>query len=143
MARVNTGRLTTNERSQLRQELIACVQALQKEDVWRFLDDLLTSSEVLMLARRLRIAKALLHGKRYEEIAADLKVSFSTVQLVDRAIQRGLEGYRRVIDRTTAHRTKQGTRKRLPNESIEMLRRIPGSGRFHFWLDILDTGEDH
>lgn len=143
MARVQQSRLTETEKHELRDELMNAIRALRKEDVARFLHDLLTPSEILMLARRIRIAKALLAGNTYEAIALREKVSYSTIQLVDRAIQRGLEGYRRVLARSTTAGVHRGRRGRLPNETIEMLRRsTPGMGAYRFWLDLLDTGEE-
>ncbi|TSC63851.1 MAG: hypothetical protein G01um1014106_363 [Parcubacteria group bacterium Gr01-1014_106] len=138
MARVNAARLTRQEQTDLRNELVRSVRVLRKNDVGRFLSDLLTPSEVLMLGRRIRIAKALLAGDRYEEIAYKHKVSFSTIQLVDRAIQRGLEGYRRTLRRVS--QKKRGVK--ISNETIETLRHLPGAGYFRFWYDLLDSGEE-
>lgn len=140
MARLNAGRLSQKERVVLRHELVNAVRTLRKTDVARFLEDLLTPSEILMLGRRIRIAKALLAGETYEEIAYRQKASYSTIQLVDRAIQRGIEGYRRVVARLPQRTKRQPTR--LPNETIEMLRHLPGAGRFRPWLDLLDAGEE-
>lgn len=139
MARLNTARLNPDERRTLQHELVRAIRVLKKEEIWDFLNDLLTPSEILMLGRRIRIARGLLDGKRYEEIAKDENASYSTIQLVDRSLQRGLEGYRRVLPRTA--RAARGRPTKLPNETIEMVRRLPGAGYFRFWLNLLDTDE--
>ncbi len=134
-------RVGPSERLALQNELVRAIHVLKKKEVWDFLRDLLTPSEVLMLGRRIRIARGLLSGKRYEEIAYAEKASYSTIHLVDRALQRGLEGYRQVLPRTTRRSTHRHSRK-LPNETIEMVRRLPGAGYFRLWLNLLDAGEE-
>lgn len=139
MARISTSALTSKERQELERELLRAVSSLRKEDVLPFLRDLLTPGEILMLGRRIRIARALLAGKTYEAIANSEDVSYSTIQLVDRAIQHGLEGYRQVLKRV---RTSPRSHRNIPNETIEALKAIPGMGRYRFWLDLFASTED-
>lgn len=76
------------------------------EEVAHFLKDLLSESEVLMLARRLQIAELLTDGQTYEQIKSEVKVSFGTIARVQTWLELYGEGYRTVIGRS-AKREKQ------------------------------------
>lgn len=65
-----------------------------------FVKDLLGRQEIEMLAKRLRIAKLLLEGKKYEEIGDELRVSFGTIARVNLWLKTSGEGYRLIAKRT-------------------------------------------
>ena len=67
------------------------------EDSAIFVQDLLTLAEVKMLSKRLRVAKLLLEGKKYEEIAKDLHVSRATIAKVGSWLAERGEGFKKVI----------------------------------------------
>ncbi|MEK7136958.1 MAG: Trp family transcriptional regulator [Patescibacteria group bacterium] len=95
MAKVQHRQLKKSELEVLRQELFETLQKLGvKEKGREFLDDLLTESEKVMLARRIQIAKRLLLGEAFEEIARSLHVGMATIQAVDRWLQRKFDRYR-------------------------------------------------
>lgn len=60
-----------------------------KEEVRDFFKAVLTSTEMLMLAKRLEIAKMLIHGCSYREIRRETKVSNATINHVQRSLIRG------------------------------------------------------
>ncbi|MFA6047882.1 MAG: YerC/YecD family TrpR-related protein [Parcubacteria group bacterium] len=62
-----------------------------KKESSGFLNGLLTDSEVLMIARRIQIAKMLLDGNDYETIRKKLKISLYNISRIDRWL-RGDEG---------------------------------------------------
>ncbi len=66
----------------------------------KFLTDLLSAQEAEMLAKRLKIAKRLAEGKKYDEIRQELKVGFSTIARVNTWLNLSGEGFRMVIERT-------------------------------------------
>jgi len=68
-----------------------------REEVKNFLKDLLTLSEVVMLSRRIQIAKMLLEENTQEEIRKKLKVGFSTINQVERWVNNGFGGYKKII----------------------------------------------
>lgn len=136
MARVAANTLSEKERGELRKELARTVRALRKRDVAPFLADLLTPGEVLMLARRIRIARQLLSGATYEDVAHAEHVSYSTIQLVDRAIQRGFRGYRAAIAQAEKAARRAGQR-REPSQWQHFLRSVPGLGPHRYWLSLL------
>ena len=53
-----------------------------KKDINNFVEDLFSPEETLDLAQRLKIAKLILEGKTYEEIAAEIPVNTSTISKI-------------------------------------------------------------
>lgn len=70
-----------------------------KRKVGLFLDDLLTPTEKLMLAKRFSIAFMLLKGYDYQTINQLLKVSNPTIWSIKLGLQYKGRGYREVIGR--------------------------------------------
>lgn len=68
-----------------------------REAVKLFLRDLLTSSERIMLGRRILIARRLLSGESSRTIAADMKVGNDTVYRVARWLEDQMPGYEQAV----------------------------------------------
>ncbi len=64
-----------------------------------FIQDLLTEREVKNVSKRLRIAKLLLQGKKYEEIGEDLHTSYGTVAKIGSWLAQKGDGFRMAIQR--------------------------------------------
>lgn len=62
------------------------------KDLSNFIDDLLTEEEILDLAQRLKIAKLILDGKTYDEIAEKVGTSTSTVSKIGQVLKYGKGG---------------------------------------------------
>jgi uncharacterized protein YerC len=77
--------------------MISIAQAKASDTVQKLLDDLLSPTERLMLAKRLAIALLLL--KKYDQrvISRWLKVSLTTVSKVSLTLQTGKGGYQLII----------------------------------------------
>lgn len=69
------------------------------DDVSLFINDLLTPTEKIMLAKRLTIALLLKKGYSYGEIMGILKVSQGTVARVKETVRYGGKGYHQVLDK--------------------------------------------
>ncbi len=67
------------------------------KDLSNFLDDLLTEEEILDLAQRIKIAKLILAGKTYDEIAEKVGASTSTVSKVGQVIKYGKGGLQKLF----------------------------------------------
>src|SRR5574340_1078212 len=65
-----------------------------------FIKDLFSEVEVIMLARRLQVARLLVEGWTYEKISQVLKVSNSTIARIHTWLNLYGEGYRIVLKRT-------------------------------------------
>jgi len=68
-----------------------------KEEAYRFLEDILTVQEFLSVAQRLEVAKLLLSGAKYHEIAAQTGASSATISRVNRTLLYGAGGYHHIL----------------------------------------------
>jgi uncharacterized protein YerC len=89
---------------EMRREMTAAfIRTLVKIDndalLTRFLDDLLTPTEKIMLSKRLMAAVLLQRGYSYGAVCRALKLSKATVFLIQRELLKSGEGYRRVFER--------------------------------------------
>ena len=91
-----------------------------KENAEKFLRDLLTPSEIIMIMYRIEIAKMLLAGFSYGDISKKLKVGFNTITGVNRWLYSGFGGYMNELKE--AENQKQ-RRKVLPTTEWEMIKR--------------------
>lgn len=81
-----------------RQLLIdALKKAIKAKGLSSFLDDLLTEEEILDLAQRLKIAKLILDGKTYDEIAEKVNTSTSTVSKIGQILKYGKGGLTKIF----------------------------------------------
>jgi uncharacterized protein YerC len=116
MARFDHRTLMPAERAAAEQEIIELLSKIKrKHDLQDFLLDLLTQSEIVMLSRRLRIAKLLLQGESYIFIRQALGVGFSTIQGVDKWLEKKFASYRKTIAPVIAAERKR-ERRTLPHE---------------------------
>lgn len=84
MSRFDYRSLSGTERNKLFDELSEMLLSLKtKQDMRQFLQRLLTPSEMVMLIRRVHVAKSLIKGKSYDTIREELGVGFSTIQSID------------------------------------------------------------
>lgn len=79
------------------------VRLKSREEVRRFLCDLMNRGERLMLARRLHIASLLEAGVTYEQIKRILGVGASTIARVHRWLEFGRSGYRSAVRHLPKH----------------------------------------
>lgn len=95
-----TERLTKSEQVDLLFDLVnAFALVTDTYSSASLLQDLLSSSELKNLGKRLRIAKLLSQGKTQEEIIKDLHCSFATVAKVRYWFQEKGEGFKKVINK--------------------------------------------
>lgn len=99
-------------------------------EVANFLKDLLSESEVLMLARRLQIAELLIQGLTYEQIKSELKVSFGTIARVQTWLELYGEGYRTVVKRIAK---KEKPESEAARSLAQIKRRYPA----YYWPELL------
>lgn len=80
--------------------LFDAILALEsKEDCYKFFSDLCTIKELGDMAQRLQAAKMLLDGKTYEQIVHEVEISTATISRINRCIQYGPGGYRKIIEK--------------------------------------------
>src|SRR5688572_12820954 len=83
MGKFNYRTLPSSKRHQSLDELSTTLLTIKSKKTMReFLQRLLTSSEQVMLARRIDVAKYLIQGHSYKSIRRELGVGMSTIQAV-------------------------------------------------------------
>lgn len=82
-------------------EGILCLE--NKEEAYRFFEDLCTVNEMISLCQRFSVAKMLREEKTYLDIAEQTGASTATISRVNRALNYGNDAYDMVLNRL-AHR---------------------------------------
>ena len=70
-----------------------------KEEIYRFLEDVLTIQEMKSITQRLEVAVMLREKETYQEIVRKTGASTTTIGRVNRALQYGADGYDIVLSR--------------------------------------------
>ena len=70
-----------------------------REDCYRFFEDLCTINEIQAMAQRLEVAKLLKEKKTYTEIEQKTKASTATISRINKCLNYGAEGYKRILER--------------------------------------------
>jgi len=70
-----------------------------REEYEAFLEDLLTTKELLDLSQRLMVAKLLTEKKVYSKIAEETGASSATISRVNRSFCYGKDGYKNLFDK--------------------------------------------
>lgn len=98
--KVKYNSLSEDEKIKYLGEFYSMVAVLRgREDVKNFFKDLLTLSEIVMISRRIQIAKMLLEGNTLDEIRKKLKVGFTTINQVEKWLNNGFGGYKKAIQK--------------------------------------------
>ena len=70
-----------------------------RDEAVSFLKELLTQTEVRMLAKRIQVAKMLLEGYKYQDIIPHVRVTSGTISTVNNQLQFGNGGYIKILER--------------------------------------------
>jgi TrpR-related protein YerC/YecD len=70
-----------------------------RDETVRFLQELLSPTEIRMFAKRVQIAKMLLEGHQYPTIKSHVRVTDSTISSVSNQIQYGNGGYSKILNK--------------------------------------------
>ncbi|UOQ48971.1 YerC/YecD family TrpR-related protein [Gracilibacillus caseinilyticus] len=84
---------------QLDQLFDAILTLENREECYRFFDDIATMTEIQALTQRLQVAKMLDEGQTYTAITQESRASTTTISRVKRCLAYGNDGYRIVLDR--------------------------------------------
>lgn len=100
MAKVRVYTVDPKEKYKIIGELFEIIVNLKtKKEVVGFLIDLLTPSEILMIARRIQVAKMLLEEDNYEIIRKRLKVSNQTITKIEYWLKNDEEKNKLIIEK--------------------------------------------
>ncbi|MDO4988489.1 MAG: YerC/YecD family TrpR-related protein [Synergistes sp.] len=70
-----------------------------RDDAYRFLEDLATFAEIKAFAQRLQVASLLLKGQSYPKIVQTTGASTATISRVKKCVEYGPDGYRDVLEK--------------------------------------------
>ncbi|RCW65800.1 YerC/YecD family TrpR-related protein [Saliterribacillus persicus] len=84
---------------QLDQLFDAILSLKDREECYRFFDDIATMNEIQSLSQRLQVAKMLSEGRTYHAIVEKSSASTTTISRVKRCLNYGNDGYKIVLDR--------------------------------------------
>ncbi|OFI06237.1 Trp operon repressor [Clostridium acetireducens DSM 10703] len=77
----------------------AILNLKNKEEVYRFFEDICTISEIKALEQRFQVARMLKKKKTYSEIANITGASTATISRVNRCLNYGSDGYNIILER--------------------------------------------
>ena len=77
----------------------AILKLENREECYKFFEDVCTINEILSFAQRMEVAKMLMAGKTYLEISEMTGASTATISRVNRSLTYGADGYRIVFER--------------------------------------------
>lgn len=95
-----------------------------------FIRDLLSEAEVVMLARRLQVARLLMNGYTYEDIEKEMKVSNTTIAKVQTWLNLYGDGYRTIVERT---KNQVVAKNKEPLSWSKVKKKYP----MYFWPELL------
>ncbi len=78
-------------------EAMLCLE--NKEEAYKFLEDIATIGEIKALAQRLEVARLLNEGYTYPQIAQQTGASTATISRVKKFLEYGADGYKLVLER--------------------------------------------
>lgn len=126
--------LSESEKKKYLGEFYSVVASLETmDDVKIFFKDLLTLSEVTMISRRIQVAKMLLDGQTHDDIKKALRVGFTTISNVERWLNNGFGGYKKILEEYRKKMDTVSNRKVKRKFRESMLKKYP---HHRFLLDL-------
>ena len=77
----------------------AILKLENKDECYKFFEDIATITELKSLSQRIWVAKLLKEKKTYTEIAEETGASTATISRVNRCLNYGSDGYKIILDR--------------------------------------------
>lgn len=79
-------------------ELFEAILLLEdKEECYRFFEDICTVTELKAIAQRLQVAKLLYVNKTYNEIESATMASTATISRINKCLHYGADGYKLIL----------------------------------------------
>lgn len=81
-------------------QLCDCIAAISdREEAYRFIEDVATFSEIRALSQRIQVANLLIKGYSYPQIVQTTGASTATISRVKKFVEYGSDGYRDVLQK--------------------------------------------
>ena len=87
------------QRDDIDQLFDAVLTLNDREDCYRFFEDICTINEIHAIAQRLQVARLLSEKKTYSEIESITNASTATISRINKCLLYGADGYKRVLER--------------------------------------------
>ena len=87
------------EKNEVKLFLRALISIENEDECVKFLNDIMTTKEVLDMSQRIMVAKMLSEGNIYSKIEAETGASSATISRVNRCYQYGDGGYREILEK--------------------------------------------
>ncbi len=87
------------ERDDVDELFDAVLELKNREECYRFFEDLCTINEIHAIAQRMEVAKLLSEKKTYNEIEEITNASTATISRINKCLVYGAGGYRLVLER--------------------------------------------
>lgn len=116
--------LSETQKKEYLGDFYSIVSSLRDYDETKsFFKDLLTTSEMVIICRRIQIAKLLIRGWTYEQIKEKMGAGMTTINQVDKWLNEGFGGYARVLKKHNDRKDSQ--REKIPPApfSLDQVRR--------------------
>lgn len=88
------------EREDVDELFDAVLKLKNREECYRFFEDLCTINEIHAIAQRMEVAKLLSEKKTYNEIEDITNASTATISRINKCLLYGAGGYKLVLERT-------------------------------------------
>lgn len=136
MTKVSKYRINEKVEKQIRDIFAEIISQLSgKENVFTFFDDFLTETEKIVLSKRIAIAFMLKKNYSYEIIKSVLKVSQSTISIINLKLKYSGKGYHKILDKILLQEKIKAGIDQVENFILETLARGRGKGT-GFWKNI-------
>ena len=133
MAKFNALKLSKEERDSLISRFCQALASIKSSiEAAEFVQDLISTQEAEMLAKRLKIAEMLIDGSKYSEIQQALKVCPTTIARVGEWLRYSSGGYRLIISRIK----EDEDFKNLPEQKTP-LRELKRKYPMYYWPQIV------
>lgn len=87
------------EKDEVKLFLKALISIENEDECVKFLNDIMTTKEVLDMSQRMMVAKMLAEGKIYSTIEAETGASSATISRVNRCFRYGDGGYKDILNK--------------------------------------------
>lgn len=96
----------TQWKDEFTDQLCDCIVAItDREEAYRFLEDVATFSEIRALAQRIQVANLLIKGFSYPQIVQTTGASTATISRVKKFVEYGADGYKDVLKKICKAKT--------------------------------------
>lgn len=93
-------------------QLCDCIAAItDREEAYRFIEDVATFSEIRAFSQRIQVANLLIKGYSYPQIVQTTGASTATISRVKKFVEYGSDGYRDVLQKISEAKQEEKKKK--------------------------------